>query len=59
MKIYKETEISHPLYTATLDSGITILVFDGYGEGSDGRVYKPVVEELTGGDCEVVGWCVK
>lgn len=56
MKIYKETEINHPLYTATLDSGITILVYDGYGEDHDGCVYKPVVEDRGEGECEVIGW---
>ncbi len=59
MKIFKEeNEIKNPLYITVLDNGITLIVYDGYGEGSDGCVYKPVVEELPEGECEVVGWCV-
>ncbi len=59
MKIYKEeNEIKYPLYITILDNGITLFVYDGYGEGSDGCVYHPVVEDRTDGECEVVGWCV-
>mgnify|MGYP003294560593 CR=1 FL=1 len=56
MIIYKETEIKHPLYITTLDNGVLLFVYDGYAEGADGRVYKPVVEERGDGECEVVGW---
>ncbi len=56
MKIYKEIEIKNPLYITSLDNGVTLFVYDGYGEGSDGRVYKPVVEDRGEGECEVVGW---
>ncbi len=55
MKVYKETEIKNPLYITVLDNGVTLLVYDGYAEGSDGRVYKPVVEE-RGEECKVLGW---
>ncbi len=57
MKIYKETEIKNPLYITPLDNGVTLFVYDGYGEGSDGRVYQPVLEDRED-ECEVVGWCV-
>lgn len=56
MKIYKETEIKNPLYLTILDNGVTLFVYDGYGEGNDGSVYKPVVEDRGEGECEVVGW---
>lgn len=58
MKVYKEIEIKNPLYIASIDNGVTIFVYDGYAEGSDGRVYKPVVEDKGEEECEVVGWCV-
>ena len=57
MKIYKEIEIKNPLYIAGLDNGIKLFVYDGYGEGSDGCIYKPMTEEKGEGECEVVGWC--
>ncbi len=56
MIIYKETEIKNPLYITTLDNGVLLFVYDGYAEGADGRVYKPVIEERGDGECEVVGW---
>ena len=56
MKVYKEIEIKNPLYIASIDNGVTIFVYDGYAEGSDGRVYKPVIEKIGDGECEVVGW---
>ncbi len=56
MKIYKETEIKKPLYVAVLDNGVTLLVYDGYAEGTDGRVYRPFIEDLGDGESEVVGW---
>lgn len=56
--IYKEIDIKKPLYIATLDNGVTLHVYDGYGTGSDGRVYYPMVKELPDDECEVVGWCV-
>lgn len=59
MKIYKETEFKNPLYITVLDNGVTLFVYDGFGEGSDGRIYQPVIEELSDGDCEVVGWRIK
>ncbi len=59
MKFYKEIKIKNPLYITSLDNGVTLFVYDGYGEGSDGRVYKPVVEDRGEGECEVVGWRIK
>lgn len=59
MKIYKEIKIKNPLYITVLDNGVTLAVYDGYGEGSDGRIYQPVVKEMEEGECEVVGWVRK
>lgn len=56
MKIYKEQDIKYPLYVSTLDNGVTICVYDGYAEGSDGKIYKPVIKDVDGDEIEVVGW---
>ena len=56
MKFYKEKEIKNPLYTARLDNGVIILVFDGYAEGSDGNLYKCVEKEVREDEFEVIGW---
>ena len=54
--IIKETEIKHPLYVTTLENGILLCVYDGYAEGSDGKIYH-CVERQTGGDeYEFLGW---
>lgn len=58
MKVYKETVIKNPLYITVLDNGVTLFVYDGYAEGSDDRVYTPVVEE-RGDECELLGWCTE
>lgn len=57
MKIYKEKEVKNPLFVAVLDNGVIVFVFDGYAEGSDGKIYKPVVEEIDNEEIKVVGWC--
>jgi len=54
--MFRETEVLKPLYTARLENGVILLVYDGYGEGSDGNIFKPVLEFDKDGDCEVVGW---
>lgn len=56
MKIYKETEIKNPLYITTLDNGVTLIVYDGYAEGSDGEKYQSVTKENSEGDSELIGW---
>ncbi len=56
MKIYKETEIKYPLYITVLDNGVTLTVFDGHAEGSDGNLYKCVTRETREGEAEVIGW---
>lgn len=56
MKIYKEKEVKNPLFVAVLDNGVIVFVFDGYSEGSDGKIYKPVVEEIDNEEIKVVGW---
>lgn len=59
MKIFKETEIKNPLYTAKLDNGIYLFVFDGYAEGSDGCLYRCVCETDENGDIDLTGWVRK
>ena len=56
MKIYKETKIKYPLYVTVLDNGVTLLIFDGYAEGSDGKKYQSVIKEIKDGEYELVGW---
>lgn len=56
VKIYKETKIKHPLYVTVLDNGVTLLIFDGYAEGSDGKKYQSVIKEIKDGEYELVGW---
>ena len=57
MKVYKEKNIKNPLYAATLDNDVNILVYDGYAEGSDGKIYHPVIEEIDEDEVEFLGWC--
>lgn len=54
--IYKEVEFEKPLYSALLDNGVAILVFDGYAKGSDGKIYHCVLEENDEEDAILVGW---
>lgn len=58
MKVYKEIELKNPLYIARLCNGVILNVFDGYAEGSDSKIYKPVTVE-NDDEVEVVGWCEK
>ena len=39
-----------------LDNGVTLYVYDGYAEGSDGKIYKPVIKDIDDDEIEVVGW---
>lgn len=54
--MFRETEVLKSLYTARLENGVIIFVYDGYAQGSDGNIYKPVFEDYEDGDCEVSGW---
>ena len=54
--MFKETEVIKALYTARLENGVILFVYDGYGEGNDGNIYKPVLDFDEDGDCEVIGW---
>lgn len=56
MKVYKENNIKNPLYAATLDNGVNILVYDGHAEGSDGKIYRCVVREIDEDELEFLGW---
>ena len=53
--MFKETEIKNPLYVTVLDNGVTLCVYDGYAEGSDGKVYHLLVEDKGDGEGEFVG----
>lgn len=53
--MFKETEIFNPLYVARLENGDVLFVYDGYAEGSDGKIYKPVIDENED-ECKHVGW---
>ncbi len=53
----KETEIiKQPLYIAKLENGVTILVYDGYAKGSDGKTYHYVDRQIGDDEFEGVGW---
>ena len=56
MLIHKETEILNPMFVAKLDNGVTLLVFDGYSLGSDGKTYYHIGREDEEGDLLTVGW---
>lgn len=56
MRIFKETNIKNPLYITRLANGVTLFVFDGYAEGSDGRVYHCVLDKGEDGQNVVIGW---
>lgn len=54
--IFKEKEIKHPLYVTTLNNGVTLIVYDGYAEGSDSRIYHCVEWQIGEDEFEFV-WC--
>ena len=56
MLIHKETEILNPMFVAKLDNGVTLLVFDGYALGSDGKIYYHIGQEDEEGILQTVGW---
>ena len=56
MKIYKETEMKHPLYVAKLENGVVLFVYDGYALGDDGYIYRPAVKEINDDELEFLGW---
>lgn len=56
--VFKETDIRHPLYVTTLTNGVHLCVYDGYAQGSDGKIYRCVEREVSEDEFEVVGWCV-
>ncbi len=59
-EVHQEVERKHPLYVAVLDNGVTLLIFDGYAEGSDGKIYKCVDEEYEEDEWRIIGWrCVE
>ena len=56
MHIYKETEILNPMFVAKLDNGVTLLVFENYALGCDGKIYYHIGKEDAEGDLITVGW---
>ena len=58
MSIYKETDIKHPLFVVTLENGVTLLVYDGYAEGSDGKIYKPDIMDIDDDEIEFISYKV-
>lgn len=57
--IFKETHIKHPYYVAVLENGVTLMVFDGYAEGSDGKIYHYVDEKISDDKFQGIGWEVQ
>ncbi len=44
--MFKEKEIiAQPLYIAKIENGVTLLVYDGYAKGSDGKEYACICHE--------------
>ncbi|MBQ7295968.1 MAG: hypothetical protein IJW86_07220 [Clostridia bacterium] len=56
MNIHKQTEALNPIAVFKLDNGVTLLVFDGYALGSDGKTYYHIGREDEEGDLITVGW---
>lgn len=56
MKIFKEIHVMHPLYTAKIENGANISVFDGYAVDNDGQKYYPVCKEIDD-TLHIIGWC--
>lgn len=59
MKIYAETKIMPIQYIAqaVLENGVTLLILpDGSADGSDGRKYYNVSEEINDDEITTVGW---
>ena len=56
MNINQEVENIKPIAVLKLDNGVTLLVFDGYALGSDGKTYYHIGREDEEGDLLTVGW---
>ena len=54
--MFKEVETINPIYTARLDSGVIIFVYEDFAIGTDGERYRPVFIEDENGDWELDGW---
>lgn len=54
--IFKETDISHPLYVTTLDNGVLLCVYNGYAQGSDGKLYLCAERKIGEDEYEFLGW---
>lgn len=52
----KEIEIvRQPEYIVKIEGGVTLLVYDGYAMGSDGKIYRHVGKEV-GDELITLGW---
>ncbi|MBQ7295573.1 MAG: hypothetical protein IJW86_05200 [Clostridia bacterium] len=56
MNIHKSVEILKPIAVFKLDNDVTLLVFDGYALGSDGKTYYHIGKEDEDGDLITLGW---
>lgn len=54
--MYKEIEIvRQPEYIVKIEGGVTLLVYDGYAVGDDGKIYHHVGKEV-GDELITLGW---
>ena len=56
MNINQEVENIKTIAIFKLDNGVTLLVFDGYALGSDGKTYYHIGREDEEGVLLTVGW---
>lgn len=59
MTIIKEIdfmETSAPLYTAKLENGVTLFVYEKYAKGDDGNTYYHIGRKDKDGDLLTLGW---
>ncbi len=56
MIVHKQIESLRPAAVIKLDNGVTLLVFDGYAIGSDGKTYYHIGREDSEGDIVTLGW---
>ncbi len=56
MTIHKTIKQLDVIATYKLDNNVTLLVFDGFAIGSDGKKYYHICKEDETGDLITVGW---
>ena len=57
MIIYKEVEVTEPLYVVKLENGVMVYVYENHAVGSDGNAYRCVEEEVAEDEYRIIGWC--